>query len=110
MKLIAERAVRTGIAPPGAGTGMVTGMASVYRASLHALSRFTPKRLKAGLTLFRTDDLVGAGFGLDGGWQAIVEGPVRVRTAEGTHTTMVRAPHAASLAASIAEELDRPGD
>ena len=104
MNLIAERAVRTGIAAPGAGTGMVTGMASVYRASLHALSRFAAPRLQKGLTLFRTDELSG---GADGGWKEIVQGPVRVRTAAGTHTTMVRVPHVESLAAAIADELDR---
>lgn len=103
MKLTVERAMQAGIAPAGAGTGMMAGMAAVYRASLFALSNYAAPRLNAGLTLFRSSDLSAARE--DAGWQEIVRGRVRVRSAAGTHTSMIRPPHAERLAKAIAEEI-----
>ena len=99
LPLIVERAVAAGIATEGAGSRMLAGMASVYRASLRALSAYSPGRLRSPLVLFRSGDLVASG------WENLVDGPVRVTSVAGTHTSMLRAPHVEALAALISEVL-----
>jgi hypothetical protein len=83
---------------------MIGGMAAVYRANLHAIARYVPPPLDGPLTVFLTGEAQG-----DGGWSTLARGPVRVRRAQGDHTTMVLSPCVISLALAISEEMDIPG-
>jgi amino acid adenylation domain-containing protein len=105
LDLVISRAVDAGIAPAGAGTRMIAGLAAVYRANIAALANFAPASRDGGLTLLRANHSCSADDD-SLGWRALCRGVVRVRSASGTHTTMVAEPHAASLAAAIAEEVD----
>jgi thioesterase domain-containing protein len=103
LQLVVDRAVAAGIHQAAATTGMIAGMAAVYRTNLRAISNYVPPRLNARLTVFSSGD-----HGGDLGWSALARGPVEVRRAAGDHSSMVRMPHASSLAAAIAAELNNP--
>jgi thioesterase domain-containing protein len=106
LELFLERAKSAGVAPPGATVAMVAGLVSVYQASIYALLCYHPCPLARGLTLFRTAEFAAeTADDESAGWSALVRGPVSVCTAEGDHNTMLRAPHAASLAAAVAARI-----
>jgi thioesterase domain-containing protein len=104
---VVASAVAAGIAPAGAGSRMITGLASVYRASLAALNAYSPAPRNGDMTLFRVKSSDDQNADDSLGWRTLTTGHVRVRFASGAHTTMVAEPHATSLAAAILEELEK---
>ena len=104
-----ERLLQSGVVPVGEGIDVIRGMVAVYRANLYSSARYLPPTIKNSLNLFRTSELAASDEDASAGWQKLVAGPVRTIAAGGSHTGMVREPHAAALAAAIAGLLNGDG-
>ncbi|HVS00085.1 MAG TPA: amino acid adenylation domain-containing protein, partial [Thermoanaerobaculia bacterium] len=97
---LSAEAERTGLLPPGAGSGEVERRFAAFQANFRALERYSGEPCAAPLILFqasRPDP--------DLGWGCLARGPFETHQLAGDHYTLLRPPHVEGLARLLRQRL-----
>ncbi|WP_434634912.1 amino acid adenylation domain-containing protein [Chromobacterium sp. CV08] len=97
--LLAERVLASGLFPQGLGPRRIEAMFDVYRANLTSLRSHAPGPVPCPVGVWVASPRAGRP---DLGWSGYAGGPVRVFQAAGGHADMLKEPHVAGLADSLA--------
>jgi amino acid adenylation domain-containing protein len=105
LALVTERVLAAGIFQSGISSQQLLAMFNVYRANLVSLRTYVAQALPCPVHLWATAHLA-AGVVADAGWSEFCSGPVVVHSTGGDHISMLREPHVAVLARSIAKVFE----
>ncbi|AUH50745.1 hypothetical protein CXB49_07990 [Chromobacterium sp. ATCC 53434] len=104
--LLAERVLASGLFPQGLSPRRIEAMFDVYRANLTSLRSHAPRPVPCPVGVWTASAQTGReDLAADLGWSGYAAGPVRVFQAAGGHSDMLREPHVASLADSLARAV-----
>ncbi len=104
LEYVLEEARAAGVLPPQIGREDVRRFYEVFKANVRAMHAYAPGPFEGRVTLFRAEDKYEPTPGdLTMGWGALAAAGVEVRTAPGTHYTMIREPRVRRLSGSLLE-------
>ncbi len=105
LRRVLDGARAAGLVPPDLDPERVEHLYAVFRANLAALHDYRPAAWAGAAMLLRAAEHDPA-EAESAGWERLARGGVEVRVVPGSHFTMVREPHAASLAREVERALD----
>jgi amino acid adenylation domain-containing protein len=103
-RLLGE-ACDAGLVPPDFGLVEARRRFEIFRVHAAAGALYRPRTYPGSVTLFRATDMPSDDRGPDLGWGEVACGGVIVHDVPGTHFTLVRGPHARTLARHLAESF-----